>query len=186
VLHRDGHVTFERSYYSAPFRYVGQALWVRASAREIRLFSSDFVLIATHSRAVQAGQRSTQPDHLPAHLAEALTLNRLTCPVRAAAIGPSTQQVVADLLASRPLDRFRTAVRILHLADRFTPARLEAACALGLAYGDVNLGTLKRILEAGLEAAIPITLPTLPAEALVFARPPEELAAAITGGATWN
>lgn len=186
LLHRDGHVTFEQSYYSAPFRYVGQALWVRASAREIRLFSSEFVLIATHPRATQAGQRATQPDHLPAHLAEALTLNRLTCPVRAAAIGPATHQVVLDLLASRPVDRFRTAVRILHLADRFTPARLEAACALGLAHGDVQLTTLKRMLEAGLEAAIPIALPTPTPESLVFARSPEELAATIAGGAAWN
>jgi hypothetical protein len=185
-LHRDGHITFAHAYYSAPFRYVGQRLWVRASLREIRLFSSEFVLIATHSRATLPGQRSTQPDHLPAHLAEALTLNRVTCPVRAAAIGPSTQQVVVDLLASKPLDRFRTAVRVLHLADRFTPARLEAACALGLAHGDVNLCTLKRMLEAGLEAAIPSAWPTPVAEALLFARPPEELAAAIVGGASWN
>jgi hypothetical protein len=94
--------------------------------------------------------------------------------------------VVLDLLAGKPVDRFRTAVRILHLADRFTPARLEAACALGLAHGEVQLGTLKRILEAGLDAAIPIALPTPPAEPLVFARSPEELAAAIAGGATWN
>ena len=186
LLHRDGHVTFEHAYYSAPFRYVGQRLWVRASLREIRLFSSEFVLIATHPRATQPGHRTTQPDHLPAHLAEALTLNRVTCPVRAAAIGASAQQVVADLLASKPLDRFRTAVRVLHLADRFTPARLEAACALGLAHGDVTLCTLKRILEAGLEAAIPIALPSPMAEALIFARPPEELAAAIMGGEAWN
>ena len=60
------------------------------------------------------------------------------------------------------------------------------ACALGLAHGDVNLCTLKRMLEAGLEAAIPIALPSPMAEALIFARPPEELAAAITGGETWN
>jgi len=185
-LHRDSHVTFERSYYSAPARYVGQPLWVRAGLREIRLFSSDFTLIATHPRATQPGQRFTQPDHLPAHLAEALKLTRTTCPAYAAAIGPATHQVVLDLLASKPLDRFRTAVRILHLADRFTPARLEAACALGLAHGEVQLGTLKRMLEAGLEAAIPIALPTLPTEPLVFARSPEELAAAIAGGAAWN
>jgi transposase len=186
LLHRDSHVTFERSYYSAPARYVGQVLWVRAGLREIRLFASDFTLIATHPRAAQPGQRSTQPDHLPAHLAEALTLTRATCPVRATAIGPATHQVVLDLLAAKPVDRFRTAVRLLHLADRFTPARLEAACALGLAHGDVQLVTLKRMLEAGLEAAIPIALPTPPAEPLVFARSPEELATTIAGGATWN
>jgi transposase len=186
VLHRDSHVTFERSYYSAPARYVGQTLWVRASLRDVRVFASDFTLVATHPRATQPGQRFTQPDHLPAHLAEALTLTRTTCPERAAAIGPATHQVVLDLLASKPVDRFRTAVRILHLAERFTPARLEAACALGLAHGDVQLTTLKRMLEAGLDAAIPMARPTPTAEALVFARSPEELAATISGGAAWN
>ena len=186
VLHRDSHVTFERSYYSAPARYVGQTLWVRAGLRDIRLFTSNFTLIATHPRAAQPGQRFTQPDHLPPHLAEALQLTRATCPAYAAAIGPATQQVVQELLTFKPLDRFRTAVRILHLAERFTPARLEAACALGLAYGDVQVGTLRRMLEAGLEAAIPIALPTPPLEPLVFARSPEELATAITGGAPWN
>jgi hypothetical protein len=179
-------VTFERSYYSGPARYVGQTLWVRAGLREIRLFSSDFTLVATHPRAAQPGQRCTQPDHLPPHLAEALQLTRATCPSYAAAIGSSTQQVIQDLLASKPLDRFRTAVRILHLAERFTPSRLEAACALGLAHGDVQVGTLKRMLEAGLEAAIPVTLPPPLTEPLAFARSPEELAAAITRGATWN
>jgi hypothetical protein len=63
---------------------------------------------------------------------------------------------------------------------------LEAACSLGLAHGDAQLGTLKRMLEAGLEAAIPIALPTPSAEPLVLARSPEELAAAIAGGAMWN
>ena len=94
--------------------------------------------------------------------------------------------MITELLESRPLDRFRSALYVLRLAETFTPARLEAACALGLAHGDVNLCTLKRMLEAGLEAAIPITWPTPAAEALIFARPPEELAAAIVGGATWN
>src|SRR5207245_191777 len=30
-LHRDGYVVFENAYYSAPFRYVGQSLWVRGT-----------------------------------------------------------------------------------------------------------------------------------------------------------
>ena len=62
----------------------------------------------------------------------------------------------------------------------------DVACALGLAHGDVNLCTLQRMLEAGLEAAIPIALPTPKPESLVFARSPEELAATIAGGAAWN
>lgn len=187
TLHRDGHVTFEKAYYSAPYRFIGQTLWLRAGMQAIRLFSQDFQLVATHPRATQPGQRFTQPDHLPADKAQALTLNRDTCPARAQAIGPATQQVVTELLASRPVDRFRTALRTLRLADQFSPERLEAACALALSYGDTRLCTLKRILRDGLEAVVPLAPPlAAPAEPLVFARRPEELAHTILAGATWN
>ena len=127
-LHRDGHVTFDKSYYSAPHRFVGQALWLRAGLREIRLFSEKFELVATHPRAKQPGQRFTHADHLPPDKAKALTFNRDTCQQQADTIGPATSQVVAELLASRPVDRLRTAWRILRLAEHYTADRLEAAC----------------------------------------------------------
>jgi len=187
TLHRDGHVTFEKAYYSAPYRFIGQTLWLRAGMQAIRLFAQDFQLVATHPRATQPGQRFTQPDHLPADKAQALTLNRDTCPARAEAIGPATYQVVTELLEARPVDRFRTALRVLRLADQFSPERLEAVCAVGLAYGDTSLCTLKRLLRDGLETALPLPPPTLAQpEPLLFARSADELAEAILGGAPWN
>jgi hypothetical protein len=84
------------------------------------------------------------------------------------------------------VDKLRTALRVLHLAETYTPARLEAACARGLAFGDPSVPTLKRILSEKLEVlTLPLPVPS-PAETLVFVRPPEELAHAIAGGATWN
>jgi transposase len=186
-LHRDGHVTFEKAYYSAPQRYLGQTLWLRAGLQDVRLFTDHFELVTTHPRATQPGQRFTQPDHLPAAKAQALSCTRASCQAQAEAIGLATQQVIAELLTSRPVDRFRTALRILRLAETFSPARLEAACALGLAHGDTSYVTLKRLLRDGLEAQ-PLPLPTAPArEDLIFARTPAELAEAILGGgAAWN
>jgi transposase len=192
-LHRDGHVTFERAYYSAPHRLVGQTLWLRAGLRDVRLLTERFELVASHPRAQTPGERFTQPDHLPAHLAAALATTRDNCQTRADAIGPATAQVVRELLASRPVDRLRTALRVLHLAEQFAPARLEAACERGLVYADTQFITLKRLLQAGREGD---PLPTADAgcnetPALVFARSPEELAQAILGGApgsvaSWN
>jgi transposase len=186
-LHRDGHVVFEKSFYSAPSRLVGQTLWLRAGLAEIRLFSSAWELVATHCRASQPGQRATHPDHLPPHKARGLTATRETTQAQAEQVGPATAQVVAELLTSRPLDRLRTALRVLALADAYSPARLEAACDRGRTFGDTSLPTLKRVLAEGLDQ---LTLPLLaqpPAEdALVFARPPAELAEAILGGAAWN
>ncbi len=191
-VHRDCPVTFEKAYYSVPHRLVGQTVWLAAGLREIRLFStSDHRLVACHPRAAQPGQRFTHPDHLPPHLAEALMLNRQTCQQRADSFGPATGQVVAELLASRPIDRFRSAVRVLHLAADYTPARLEAACALGLAQGDAHYTTLKRLLREGLESRVLAPMPTTAPEQFTFARPAEELAEAILGGANrggaaWN
>ncbi len=185
-LHRDGHVVFEKSFYSAPCRFVGQTLWLRAGLREIRLFSSDFALLATHSRANRAGERLTQPDHLPPEKVRGLTATRPNVQAQANAIGPATAQVVTELLAARPVDKLRTALRIVHLAETYPPARLEAACVRGLAFGDTSLPTLNRILAEKLEVlTLPLPLPPR-AETFVFVRPAEELAQAIVGGATWN
>jgi hypothetical protein len=185
-LHRDGHVVFEKAFYSAPCRFVGQTLWVRAGMREIRLFSSDFQLIATHRRATQPGERVTQLDHLPPDKVRGLTISRDLCRAEAQDIGPATAQVIEELLESRPVDKLRSALRVLKLADTYTPARLEAACARGWAFGDVSLVTLKRILAEGLDL-LTLPLPVPPRnESLVFVRPPEELAQAVSGGAPWN
>ena len=185
-LHRDGHVIFEKAFYSAPCRFVGQTLWLRAGLREIRLFSGDYALVATHPRAAEPGQRSTQLDHFPPEKVRGLTVTRSSVQAEAQSIGPATAQVIAELLASRPLDKLRTALRVLRLAETFTPARLEAACARGVAFGDVNLLTLKRILVEKLDGlTLPLPLPPSP-PAFVFVRPPEELAQAIGGGATWK
>lgn len=186
-LHRDGHVVFEKAFYSAPCPYVGQRLWLRAGLHEIRLFSQAFELLTTHRRARQPGERLTKWDHFPPEQVEYLTSTRSTCQARADAIGPATAQVIAELLASRPVDRLRTALRTLKLAETYAPARLEAACARGLVFGDVRLLTLKQILQQRLdELALPPPFLAPPNEALQFARPPEELTESILRGATWN
>ena len=165
----------------------GSGLWLRAGLREIRLFSEKFELLATHPRATQPGQRFTHADHLPPDKAKALTLTRQTCQAQADAIGSATSQVVTELLASTPVDRFRVAVRVLRLADTYPSARLEAAMAFGLTYGDTSYRTLKRILQERLETtAMDQPSVTSPNEKLVFARNSDELAEAILGGATWN
>jgi hypothetical protein len=185
-LYRDSYVTFEKAYYSAPYRFIGQTLWVRAGLKDVRVLTPQLELIATHARATQPGQRRIQLDHFPPEKAEALTLTRATCQAQAEALGAATSQVVAELLAARPVDRFRVAVRVLHLARDYTPARLEAACQVGLTHGDASYCTLKRLLRDGLESTPLLQPPPAPANTLVYARSPEELAQAILGGAAWN
>jgi len=188
-LHRDCYVVFEKAFYSAPFRLVGQRLWLRASSREIRLFSSDFELLGTHTRATAPGQRRTQRDHLPPEKLPGLEANRERYQARAEAIGAVTAQVVTELLAERPVDRLRTVGRILRLAEKYSPERLEAACQRGQVFGDCSHATLKRILERGLDQSPIPALPTEDGGTWVFARSSQELGAALlraAGETSWS
>jgi hypothetical protein len=184
-LHRDCHIVFDHAYYSAPYRLVGQQLWVRGGTREVYLYTSDYQLVATHPRAQRPGQRLTHLDHLPPHKVPGLILSRDGCRQRAAEIGPATCEVVERLLDHRPEDRLRTAGRLLRLGDRFGSQRLEVACVRALRFDDPAYVTIKHVLEQGLDAEeLPVVEPA--PLALTFVRTAAELVGHLVGGAAWR
>jgi hypothetical protein len=184
-LHRDCYVVFEQSYYSAPFRLVGQPLWVRGGTQSVQIYTGDYQLVATHTRALKPGQRQTNIDHLPTYKVPGLMLTREGCRLRAEKIGPATQEVVEGMLNHRPEDRLRTAGRLLRLGERFGTRRLEAACARAVRFDDPAYMTVKRIPEQGLETEeMPSTEPGPPASA--FVRTAVELVGHLVGGAAWK
>jgi hypothetical protein len=184
-LHRDCHVVFDSAYYSAPFRLVGQRLWVRGGCQEVQIYTSDYQLVTSHPRAQRPGQRLTKLDHLPPEKIPGLTLDREACRTQASQVGPHTRQVVDALLDHRPEDRLRTARRLLRLAKHFSPHRLEAACGRALRFDEPAYMTIKRILEQGLDGE---ELPSLaaPPPALAFARSAAELVGQLMGGGSWT
>ena len=82
----------------------------------------------------------------------------------------------------------RTAGRLVRLVERYSLARVEAACARALRFGDPSYTTVKRILHLGLDQAIAETAipPVIAPADFAFARNAEELFGATLGGATWN
>jgi transposase len=186
TLHRDCYVVFEQSFYSAPFRLIGQRLWVRGGSREVRLYTGDYLLVATHPRAEHPGQRFTHPDHLPPEKLPGLEWTRERCFALAAEIGPATTELVQTLFDDPVVDRHGRAVRVLKLREQVGAERLEAACARALRFGDLTYRTFKRILDQGLEADTP-PAPPAPAPARTFVRTATELLGHVFGGLTlWN
>jgi len=184
VLHRDCYVVFEGSYYSAPYRLVGQTLWIRGGTRTVELFTADHQVVATHDRASQPGERKTILAHLPPHKVLGLVSGRETCRLQAASIGPATAEVVQRLLEHRPEDRLHVAQRVLRLAERSGAARLERACVRALHYGTPDYPTLKRILTTGLEIAPLQTVEVPPPPRnLTFLRQAGEFAAGLLAAA---
>ena len=148
-VYRDCYLTFDGAYYSVPYRLVGQEVWARGGARTVEVYAGDHQLVATHSRAAGPGERQTQLDHLPPEKVPNLTISRETCRRHARGIGPATTRLVEGLLAHRPEDRLRTAGRLLRLAQRTSPERLERACARACAFGAEDYATVKRIPRRG-------------------------------------
>ncbi len=184
-LGRDCYVHFDKAYYSAPHRLHGQELWVCGGIQQVRIYTLNRKLLATHERAQRPGQRRTHLDHLPPEKVPGLVLNRDNCLASAIEVGPATRQVVQTLLDDPVLDRLHTAGRLLRLREKFGDKRLEAACKRALRFDDPAYKTVKRILTEGLEdepVPVAVTLPT----ATTFVRSAEELVNRVLGGKSWN
>lgn len=157
-VHADCHVTLDGSYYSAPYRFVGQVLDVHIGERTVQLFDGQ-TLVATHVRAEQSGQWLTRPEHYPAEKAAYLERTPERCRQIADQIGPRTRALIDGLLDERPLDRLRSVQAILRLEETVGRERLEAACTRALHFGAAHLRGIKGILQADLDRE------TLPEEA---------------------
>jgi transposase len=175
-LHPDCHVVIDGAYYSAPHRLIGRKLWVRTNGREVVIFH-DYERVATHPWG-PPGSRQTNPAHYPPEKVAYLLATPASCQKRARTIGEATAELVDRLFAERPLDRLRAVQAILRLARKYGPKRLEAAARRALLFGETSYGTVKRILEKGLENdPLPeaLALPPTEKRTYAFARPGSEI-----------
>jgi transposase len=185
-LHRDCHVVFDQAYYSAPFTHIGQQVRVRGGNRQVCIYSQDYQLLATHDRLDRPGERSTHPEHLPPEKLPGWLLDRAATRDEAAAIGPSTAQVVDSLLGDPVVDRLPTVGRLLRLRRSFGDARLEAACRRALYFDDPAYQTIKRILREQLDDEPLLEAPPVEIPARTFMRSVADLVGSALGGVSWS
>jgi hypothetical protein len=185
TVHRDCYVVFDNAFYSAPFRLIGQPIQVRGGSREVRMYTADCQLVATHPRAQQPGERLTHPDHLPPEKLAGLLLEEEHCRLAASDIGPATRDVVEAILGDAVIDRRRTVLRLLRLREPYGDERLERACARALRFDTASYLTIKRILKGDLDQQEP-SAPASAAPARTFVRNAGELLGHLFGGAAWN
>jgi transposase len=173
-VHPDCHVVITGSFYSVPFGYIGQELAAHVSENFVEIYKG-LELVATHPHSTRAGQWHTRMDDYPPAKAAYLIRTPDYCRKLGAKIGPSTLNVVEQLLADRPLDQLRSVQAILRLEESVGSSRLEAACARAAYFGDVRYRQIKLILNAALDREpLPETQPSQPALSHAFARSGEE------------
>jgi transposase len=150
-LHGNCHVQFEKSFYSAPFRFVRRLLWLQTTENAVKIFH-DHQLIAVHPRARKPGQKFTCDDHLPPNALAYKMQDPQWCLKQADEVGPCCRMLIDRLFADRVLDNLKAAQGIVSsLKKKYSADRLEAACKRALFYDNPRYRTVKNILEKELD-----------------------------------
>jgi transposase len=148
----DYHVEFEKHYYSVPYQLVRQQVDLRVSGNTLEVFHHH-KRIASHLFASSGPRHHTLTDHMPrSHQAHAeWTPERIINWARET--GTSTAQLIDKILAERPHPEqgYRACLGILRLAKRYSPQRLEKACARGLVTGGHSYHSIDSMLKNRLE-----------------------------------
>ena len=159
------HIAVDEGYYSVPFEFIKRKVDVRMTRFTVEVFFEGS-RIASHARLYGArGKYSTIEAHMPPNHQQYLQWDGDRFRSWAAKIGSSAATVVASILATYKVEQqgYRACMALLKMADKYTPERLEAACAKALFYTPrPSYKAVQTILKSGQDAAKPADEPPTP------------------------
>jgi len=146
------HVEIDRHYYSVPYQLVRQQVDVRFTATTVEILHRGR-RVASHQRSYQPGQYTTLPEHRPPSHRAYLEWTPERLINWALTVGPYTTVVVRTIMERRPHPEqgYRSCLGVLRLGSRYTPLRLEAACARAVILGAFIYQSIKFILTKGMD-----------------------------------
>jgi transposase len=148
----DYHIELDRHYYSVPYQLIHEKVEVRLTATTVEIFLKGH-RVASHLRSYVPGKHTTSPEHMPKSHQKFLQWTPSRLIHWAGTIGPQTQKLVTFILDNRPHPEqgYRSCLGVLRLQKRYTPERLEAACARALAFKAYSYKNVESILKNGLD-----------------------------------
>ena len=147
-VHRDGHVEFDKAYYSVPPEYLGREVWVRGESRVIRILNHRQEVIAAHAR-VESGKFATTDAHIHAHKQSGVERGAAYWLDRCRLIGPNTAAWADGFFAHRGVYGLRALQGLVSLAKEHPAAALEQATATAKRRGVWRLRDVRRLLTEG-------------------------------------
>jgi transposase len=144
-VHLDGHVEFDKAYYSVPPEYTGREVWVRGESRVIRIYTLKMELITIHVRT-EPGLARTDDAHihpLKRRLADRGTTYLLE---RCQSLGINVGAWAVAMHRHRGIESIRVLQGLIALARKTPAESLERAAAKALQRAGWKLGDLKQTL----------------------------------------
>jgi len=156
----DYHVEVCGHYYSVPHRLVRERVDVCIRRHTVEILHGGR-RVAAHVRQLQRGGFSTDPAHRPPAHAQYVAWPPSRLITWAQQNGPQTGAMARQIIDSKthPEQGYRACLGLMRLAGRYSPARLEAACARALHMGACAYRSVQSILDNGLDQ-VPLHEPT--------------------------
>jgi len=152
TVHPDHHIAYRYAIYSTPDSTCppGTKLEVRGNSKLVRLYRRG-ALVKVHPRQPRGG-RSTDPEDYPPEKTP-YTLRSPNYMRRQMAELGEDVGIFGDRLLSGPTpwSKLRQAQKVVRMGERYTPARLNAACRRALEVDLIDVRRLERILIEALE-----------------------------------
>ncbi len=143
---RDGHVTIEGAYYSAPPEYVGREIWARWDGRTGRLLNNDLEQIAFYVQG-EKGTFNTNRDHIASEKINSVERGAAYLLRKIEAIGIYTDRWCRRMLAERGIVGSRVLQGLLKLAKKHRVEQIEQACDVALRHGEFRLRSIRRLID---------------------------------------
>jgi transposase len=174
-VHPDHHIAFRSALYSVPYNTCppGVQLEVRLDRELLRIYRRGD-LVKTHPRQPKGGRRTDPADYPPERTP--YTLRSADYVVREATLRGRFIGLFAErlLTGTFPWAKLRQGQKLVRLAERYSAARLDAACERALAVDLIDVTRVERMLKQALEQEpLPTDLPparTAQAPSARFAR----------------
>ena len=146
------HISVDSQNYSVPFEYIKRKVDVRLTKNVVEVFYEG-ERICSHQRLYgRINQYSTQEAHMPPNHQKYTQWNGERFRSWAAKIGANTTAAIEVFLTANKVEQqgYKACMALLKLADKFTPQRLEVACAKALTYSPrPSYKSISAILNAG-------------------------------------
>jgi transposase len=150
----DYHVEIADHYYSVPSRLIREMVEARITDTTVEILHRG-VRVASHARSHVRYRHTTIPEHMPSAHRRYAEWTPARMMREAGKIGPAAIALIEAIMKAKPHPEqgFRACLGILRLARSYGSARIEAACRRGNDIGATSYGSIKSILQHGLDRA---------------------------------
>jgi transposase len=150
----DYHVEVDDHYYSVPFVLLRETVDARFTVGTVEVFHKG-KRIASHVRSRVPHKHTTVPEHMPSSHRRYAEWSPARMLREAEKIGSATVALFAAIMKAKPHPEqgFRSCLGVMSLVRTYGAERVEAASRRGNDIGATTYGSIKSILQNGLDRA---------------------------------